>query len=116
MFTGRKNKCLDYIAIINGYTGTVLQLTGTPDQRPLSIGPLLKGSGDGTTMILFSTGNSNDTYGSLYLASLDDITSGRKDLVINRRFSLNEENIQQFDIQIDVMFLSLFFLARCGDC
>lgn len=34
------------------------------------------------TMILFSTGSSNDSTGNLYLASLDDVASGRKDLVI----------------------------------
>lgn len=60
----------------------MLQLTGTPDERSLFIGPLLKGSGDGMTMILFSTGSSNDSTGNLYLASLDDVASGRKDLVI----------------------------------
>jgi len=111
---GRKNKCLDYIAIINGYTGTVLQLTGTPDQRPLSIGPLLKGSGDGTTMILFSTGNSNDTYGSLYLASLDDITSGRKDLV--RRLLTNISRIDSIiisDITNDGMEDLILILNNC---
>lgn len=57
----------------------MLQLTGIPDQGPLSIGPLLKGSGDGSTLVLYSTAGAN---GSLFMASLKDIASGRKDLVL----------------------------------
>lgn len=76
--SGPQTKCPDYIAVVNGYTGDVLQLTGIPDQGPLSMGPLLKGSGDGSTYLLYSTAGAN---GSLYMASLKDITSGRKDLV-----------------------------------
>ncbi|XP_046637856.1 uncharacterized protein LOC124316141 [Daphnia pulicaria] len=75
---GSQVKCPDYIAIVNGYTGNVLQLTGIPDQGSLSLGPLLKGSGDGSTLVLYSTKGTN---GSLFMASLKDIASGRKDLV-----------------------------------
>lgn len=71
-------KCPDYIAVVNGVTGNVLQLTGIPDQGSLSVGPLLKGSGDGSTLVLYSTKGIN---GSLFMASLKDIASGRKDLV-----------------------------------
>lgn len=77
-FLGSRTKCPDYIAVVNGYTGNVLQLTGIPDQGPLAIGPLLKGSGDGSTFVLYATEGSN---GSLFMASLKDIASGRKDLV-----------------------------------
>nr|CAH0099152.1 unnamed protein product [Daphnia galeata] len=75
---GSQVKCPDYIAVVNGYTGNVLQLTGIPDQGSLSVGPLLKGSGDGSTLVLYSTKGTN---GSLFMASLKDIASGRKDLV-----------------------------------
>lgn len=75
---GSQVKCPDYIAVVNGYTGNVLQLTGIPDQGSLSLGPLLKGSGDGSTLVLYST---KGTTGSLFMASLKDIASGRKDLV-----------------------------------
>lgn len=78
LFLGSRSKCPDYIAVVNGYTGNVLQLTGIPDQGPLSIGPLLKGSGDGSTLVLYSTEGAN---GSLFMATLKDIASGRKDLV-----------------------------------
>ena len=78
MCAGSQVKCPDYIAVVNGYTGNVLQLTGIPDQGSLSVGPLLKGSGDGSTLVLYSTKGTN---GSLFMASLKDIASGRKDLV-----------------------------------
>ena len=77
---GPRIKCPDYIAVVNGYTGNVLQLTGIPDQGSLSIGPLLKGSGDGSTFLLYSS-EGKGANGSLYMASLKDIASGRKDLV-----------------------------------
>ena len=78
MRTGSRSKCLDYLAVINGYTGNVIQLTGTADQRSLSVGPVLKGSGDGSTYVLYST---NGVNGSLFMAALKDVASGRKDLV-----------------------------------
>ena len=86
MGVGLRSKCPDYIATINGYTGAVLQLTATADHRPISIGPLLKSSGDGITYVIYSTASSLDANGStsnLYMASLKDVTSGRKDLVRN---------------------------------
>lgn len=79
--TGSRSKCPDYLAVINGYTGNVIQLTGTADQRSLSVGPVLKGSGDGSTYVLYST---NGVNGSLFMASLKDLASGRKDLVRKR--------------------------------
>lgn len=80
---GLRSKCPDYIATINGYTGAVLQLTATADHRPISIGPLLKSSGDGITYVIYSTASldANGSSSSLYMASLKDVTSGRKDLV-----------------------------------
>jgi len=118
---GRKRKCLDYIAILNGYTGSVLQLTGTPDERSLFIGPLLKGSGDGTTMILFSTGSWNDSAGSLYLASLDDVASGRKDSVRTIMSNISRiDSIVSSDITADGMedFILILnnstVIALCG--
>ena len=71
-------KCPDYIGTINGYTGVVLQLTSTADHKAISIGPILKSSGDGSTYVIYSTASPN---GSLYISSLKDIASGRKDLV-----------------------------------
>ena len=75
---GSKSKCPDYIATINGYTGVVLQLTSTADHKAISIGPILKSSGDGSTFVIYSTVSPNC---SLYISSLKDIASGRKDLV-----------------------------------
>lgn len=85
---GGRIKCPDYIALINGYSGSVLQLTGTADQRPISIGPILKASGDGGASYIFYI-TSSAVNSSLYLASLKDVATGRKDLVIWTLFSLN---------------------------
>ena len=67
------------MALINGLTGNILQLTGTADGRSLSIGPMLQASGDGSTLVLYVTTSGNVS--SLYLASLKDVSTGRKDLV-----------------------------------
>lgn len=80
-FLGGRVKCPDYIVLLNGFGGNVLQLTGTADQRPIAIGPLLKASGDGSTFVLYTTNNINLTSSSLYSASLKDIATGRRDLV-----------------------------------
>ena len=60
----------------------MLEMTPTADHRPLAVGPALKGSGDGTTLILYASGNPREgDIGSLFMSSLNDIQSGQKDMV-----------------------------------
>ena len=84
LFTGRQVECSGFIAFINGFTGAFVELAITADQLDLSLGPILLGSGDGATMVLYTTLQANNS--NFFMASLTDMASGRKDMVLHKNF------------------------------
>lgn len=78
---GNEINCPGLIAFLNGNTGDLLQLTSTADHRELAVGPILKGSGDGETLIAYATGSRAESYGSFFVGSLNDLKLGQEEMV-----------------------------------